>query len=83
MSREVTLYTRRDCGLCDDTAAALEELRPQLGFTLIIRDIDDDAGLRARYNERVPVVASGGRVIAEAPVDALVLRRAIEAALTT
>jgi glutaredoxin len=81
MSREVTLYTRRQCGLCDETAAALRALSGELRFTIVEVDIDTDAALRERYNDVVPVVAVGERVIAQAPVDEGALRSLLGEAL--
>ena len=81
MSREVILYTRRVCGLCDETAEALRSLRDDLRFTLTERDVDGDAALRDEYNDIVPVVVVDGRVVAQAPVDAAVLRSALAVAL--
>jgi hypothetical protein len=77
----VVLYTRRLCGICDDTAIELRRLRDDLGFTLIERDIDDDDALRARYNDLVPVVAIGERIVAQAPIEPETLRDALVAAL--
>jgi glutaredoxin len=77
VSREVILYTRRQCGLCDETAAELRRLRDELRFELRELDIDEDADLRERYNDVVPVVAVGERVIAHAPVDTAALRKSL------
>lgn len=81
MSRAVILYTRRMCGLCDETADELRRLRSDLGFDLTEVDIDEDASLRERYNDVVPVVAVGDRVIAHAPVDHAALRADLVAVL--
>ena len=80
--REVILYTRNNCGLCDEAAAELHALRTELRFTLTEIDIDADVDLRAQYDEIVPVVAIGGNVIAHAPIAAGELRAALSAALT-
>jgi len=81
MSREVILYTRGECGLCDEVAAELRRLSGELGFTLLERNIDEDAGLRARYDDAVPVVEAGGRIVARAPIDVPALRAALVSAL--
>jgi hypothetical protein len=78
---EVILYTRKQCGLCDETAAELRRLRADLAFDLREVDIDADEALRAEYNDVVPVVAVGERVIAHAPIDAESLRGDLAAAL--
>jgi len=81
VSREVVLYTRRVCGLCDDAAAELRRLRDELRFTLTEQDVDDDAALRERYNDVVPVIVVAGEVVAHAPIDVPGLRAALAAAL--
>jgi glutaredoxin len=78
---EVTFYTRRQCGLCDAAAAELHLLSRELHFSIVERDIDGDAGLRARYNDVVPVIAIGDTVIAHAPIDLAALRGALASAL--
>jgi hypothetical protein len=81
VTREVILYTRRLCGLGDETADVLRRMSDELRFDLTEMDIDDDVALRERYNEIVPVVAVAGRVIASAPVDPRDLRARLAAAL--
>lgn len=79
--REVVLYTRRLCGLCDEAEEQLRFLSGELGFTIVKRDIDDEADLRARFNEVVPVVAVGDDIVAQAPVTYDELRDRLSAAL--
>jgi predicted thioredoxin/glutaredoxin len=81
VSRTITLITRRDCGMCDDVAAALDRLRRALRFELRLVDVDADAALRREYNDVVPVVLCDGQVLAHAPVDAPELEDALRAAL--
>jgi glutaredoxin len=72
---EVVLYGRPGCHLCDDARAALERLRPQLGFTLVERDIEADPALLRAYLERIPVVAIDGEEVFDFFVDEAELRR--------
>ncbi len=58
---QVTLYTRKGCCLCDDAKRVLESVRARAVFDLHEVDIDADAGLRASYNDEVPVIAVNGR----------------------
>jgi hypothetical protein len=81
VTREITLFTRKDCGLCDEAAADLRALQRDLDFALVEREIDGDPALRSRYNERVPVIAAGDQVIAEAPIDIDALRSRLAAVL--
>ena len=58
--RELILYSRAYCHLCDDMVAALEALQPRYGFSLRIRDVDADPALEARYDVLVPVLTLEG-----------------------
>ncbi len=69
----VTLYTRAGCQLCDEAHALLDTLAGSLGFSLEAVDIDQDAELRDRYTEAVPVIALGAEEIARAPIRAAAL----------
>ena len=66
---EVTLYRRRNCGLCDDALFELRDLARDLPFEIMERDIDDDLELQSRYNDVIPVIAIGDTEIAHAPID--------------
>ncbi len=68
--RRVTLYTRRECHLCDQAQALLEGLRDELALDFETVDVDGDAALRERYGEAVPVIALDGIEIARAPIRA-------------
>ncbi|MBF6599936.1 MAG: glutaredoxin family protein [Dehalococcoidia bacterium] len=69
MSRDVTLYTRTHCGLCEEAEDELRRLEPEFGFTLTTCDVDADPTLRLEYNARVPVICVDGREVAAAPID--------------
>jgi 4a-hydroxytetrahydrobiopterin dehydratase len=59
---EVTLYTRKDCHLCDDAKASIRAATSlhRLPITLHEVDVDTDADLRARYSNDVPVIVVNG-----------------------
>lgn len=59
---EVTLYTRADCPLCDQAKASIRaaESLYRLNIALQEVDVDDDAGLRERFTNDVPVIYVGG-----------------------
>ncbi len=75
MSREVILYTRPGCHLCDDA----HEVLVRNGLEPRSVNIDQDAGLRERYGECVPVVSIDGKVRFRGRVDERLLRRLIRA----
>jgi uncharacterized membrane protein len=55
----VTLYTRKDCGLCDEVKQHLSKLQQEFPHRLAEVDIDSDPSLRQAYNEQIPVVEVG------------------------
>jgi glutaredoxin len=65
----VVLYTKEDCGLCEDAAEVLRRARRLVRFDLERVFIDNDKELLQRHGERVPVVTIDGREVASAPVD--------------
>src|SRR5271155_3619504 len=73
--RDITLYTREGCHLCDDAKAAIAPLLSALGARLREVDIDADPKLRDRYTDDVPVIFLGSRKVAQHRVDAVELRR--------
>jgi glutaredoxin len=70
-SRNVVLYTRAGCHLCDDAERMLAEhgLRPT------VVDIDADLALRERFNTCVPVVEIDGKIRFRGRVSGVLLRR--------
>ncbi len=58
---DVTLYTRRDCFLCDKAKAAMRASGVAVRIEEI--DIDADPELRRRYTNDVPVAVIGGTEI--------------------
>ncbi|MGD2073583.1 MAG: glutaredoxin family protein [Gammaproteobacteria bacterium] len=75
--RELTLYYREGCHLCDEMLQALRGLQPRLGFGLRLVDVDGDPALVARYDESVPVLSVGGRDICHYRLDEAALREVL------
>jgi uncharacterized membrane protein/glutaredoxin len=65
---EVTLYTRKDCHLCDEALKYLEELQSSVPHHLMILDVDSDIKLQNLYGSTVPVVLIGPYKLS-APID--------------
>jgi glutaredoxin len=59
--REVVLYTRSGCCLCDDAKEALQVARAQVQFTVREVDIDSDPALYEAHRYDVPVIEIDGR----------------------
>jgi len=77
--RDVVLYGRPGCHLCDDARAIVERVRAELPFALVERDIEQDDALHKRYLERIPVLALDGEELFEFFVDEDELRRRLTA----
>ena len=58
---QLTVYSRRDCHLCDEMITGLHELQARFSFALAIVDIDSDATLVSLYGTEVPVLVHRGR----------------------
>ncbi len=74
----VELLSRPGCHLCDGIRPVLTGAVAELGLTLRERDISQHPVLQAAFGLRIPVVRSGGRVLAEGRIDAVTLRRALQ-----
>ncbi|MGH7173424.1 MAG: glutaredoxin family protein [Gemmataceae bacterium] len=73
--RDVVLYTRQGCHLCEQAWQRLEQSRQRYAFTLRQVDIDDDPELLRRYGECVPVVTIDGKVRFRGVVNGVLLER--------
>ncbi len=75
MPRDVILYTRHGCHLCDDALAILQ----RHGLSPRLVDIDGDETLRQRYDRCVPVVVIDGQERFRGSVQEVLLRRLLKA----
>lgn len=53
--RQVTLYYREGCHLCEEMEDALQDMRKTFNFSLDWVDIDQNEALKKKYNADVPV----------------------------
>jgi glutaredoxin len=77
-NRRLTLYSRRNCRLCDDMLAALAPLCTEFGFAVDVVDIDSDAVLKGRIGNLVPVLMHGGIELCHYHLDAGKVRASLE-----
>jgi glutaredoxin len=75
----VTLYTKADCGLCQEAEDFLREIRQSIQFDLRLVYIEEEPALLDRMGDRVPVVCVDGREVASAPIEETALRTALSA----
>ena len=57
---DVVLITKTDCHLCAEARAAVARVTASLGIDWSEKSVDDDAGLRERFAEEIPVVLVNG-----------------------
>jgi glutaredoxin len=79
---ELTLVGKPGCHLCDDAREVIRSVIAELpagesSVTVVERNILEDAALRERYVEEIPVVLIGGRVHTYWRVDPARLRTAL------
>jgi hypothetical protein len=69
--RDVVLYGREGCCLCDEAREALERIHSRHPGTFAVRerDIDADDALLRLYLERIPVIEIDGVEAFELEVD--------------
>jgi len=79
-SRDITLYTRPGCHLCDEAKAAMAPILRGFGAVLREVNVDEDAVLKERYGEDVPVIFIGPRKAAKHRVDLEQFRRQLREA---
>jgi len=73
--RDVTIYSRPGCHLCEEAKALIAPLLKEFGARLTEINIDEDPELRARYDFDVPVIFLGARKAAKHRVDPAQFRR--------
>lgn len=75
--RDVVLYTRDGCCLCDTARDVLRRVRSRnpSAFRLEERDIEADDALYRAYLERIPVITIDGQESFELVVDERELER--------
>lgn len=78
--RDVTLYTRPGCHLCEEAKAAIAPILLECGAVLHEVNIDDDAALKELYGWDVPVIFIGCHKAAKHRVDVGKFRRQLQEA---
>ena len=57
----VTVYSRKNCHLCDDAIESLETVKTELNFEIEKIYIDGETELTNKYGEEVPVIHIDGK----------------------
>jgi glutaredoxin len=61
MTAALTLYTRKDCCLCDEMKAVVAAAAKRIAISVEEIDVDSSPELAARYGSEVPVLFIDGR----------------------
>ncbi|GAB3278696.1 hypothetical protein GCM10027449_18920 [Sinomonas notoginsengisoli] len=77
---EIVLVTKNQCHLCEAARETVAKVASEAGLGWAERRIDDDAALRDRFAEEVPVVLVDGIQRDFWKIDEARLRRTVEAA---
>jgi len=76
-ARQITLYTRPGCHLCEDAADLLDRLASRFSIRVTEINILNDVDLFERYKHSIPVVAIAGGPTLQAPIHAAALEQAL------
>jgi glutaredoxin len=79
--RQLTIFSRAGCHLCDEMKAVIERVARSMPFSLSDIDIATDPALEARYGVEIPVLLIDGKKIAKYRITEGELRRALAARL--
>jgi len=61
MRTQVTIYSRRNCHLCEVAKEVVESAKNEAEFDFEVIFIDGDSGLEKEYGEEVPVTLINGK----------------------
>ena len=79
-ARDVTLFSRPGCHLCEEAKAAIAPLLREFGAVLREINIEEDPGLKERYGWDVPVIFIGKHKAAKHRVELAQFRRQLQEA---
>jgi glutaredoxin len=78
MTPKLTLYSRRDCCLCDEMKTVIEQVAARTALQLVEIDVDSDDELKAKYGSEVPVLFIDGRKAFKYRLTAAALTRKLQ-----
>lgn len=61
MKPKLTLYSRKDCCLCDEMKAVVREVAAKIPLEIVEIDVDGTPALRDEFGDEVPVLFIDGR----------------------
>lgn len=61
MKPKLTLYSRKDCGLCDEMKTVVHEVAEKIPLELDEIDVDRSSELQHKFGDEVPLLFIDGR----------------------
>ncbi|MCZ6547736.1 MAG: glutaredoxin family protein [Deltaproteobacteria bacterium] len=61
MTRQIRLYTRRDCCLCEEMKGVVRDVAEEIPLEVEEVDVDSGPDLREKFGDEVPVLFIDGR----------------------
>ena len=80
--KELIVYSRQGCHLCEDMLETLAVFAPELGCSMVVYDVDEDTALFDRFNALVPIVYYKDREVMRYFFELETLRQALQTAKT-
>jgi glutaredoxin len=77
-TRQITLYGKAGCHLCDDARDLLDRLGKRYRVEVEEVDITSDPALFRAYDVRIPVIVIDARIELESPIQERDLRHALK-----
>ena len=74
---KLTLYSKKECHLCDIAKKELNDLRKELSFSITEVDIEKDLTANEKYRNLIPVIEMDGKVIFTGRIDREKLKNAL------
>jgi glutaredoxin len=77
MKARFLLYSRPDCGLCEEMLLALQSLPQARDVPIDVVDVDRDPESRLRYGHKIPVLLLDGELVCRGHFDAEEVHKAL------
>jgi ABC-type uncharacterized transport system ATPase subunit len=71
------LYSRPNCGLCDELLSELAMISEAQAFAIDVLDVDADHAAQLRYAHKIPVLLFAGELVCHGRLDADEVHKAI------
>lgn len=73
----VTIYSKKDCHLCDIAKETLLKVQQEYSFSLTEIDIEKDRAAFEKYKYLIPVIEIDGEIAFNYRIDEVELKRAL------